>query len=175
METEAPTGSKARLIGWFKRWRKPLRNWLRGRSVPNADIEDVAQEVFVRLMRYSEDALVENPEGYLFKIASNVAHEWRNRARVRYPHDDSWLDDLLIEDNEEPENIKYNAQRQAAVEAAIGRLPARQQHVLLLHINGGQTYQQIAEAEGVKYRRVLRDLTKAYSALRHDKKLRIFG
>jgi hypothetical protein len=38
-----------RLITWFKRWRKPIRQWLSHRSsVPTADLDDLAQEVFLR-------------------------------------------------------------------------------------------------------------------------------
>ena len=81
-----------RLIEWFGKWRKPIRNWLRNRaSVPPGDIDDLAQEVFLRLLRYSDDITVDNPQGYLFRIAANVANEWRERSRVRKPHDDSWL------------------------------------------------------------------------------------
>jgi len=94
-----------RLVAWFKRWRKPIRQWLSHRSsVPTADLDDLAQEVFLRLLRYSDDVAIDNPQGYLFRIAANVANEWQERARHRRPHDDSWLEDLQIEFNDEPEN-----------------------------------------------------------------------
>jgi DNA-directed RNA polymerase specialized sigma24 family protein len=38
--------------------------------------------------------------------------------------------------------------------------------VLLLHVNEGLTYKQIADRLGITYRIVLRDLTYAYGALR---------
>ena len=94
-----------RLVTWFKRWRKPIRQWLSHRSsVPSADLDDLAQEVFLRLLRYSDDVAIDNPQGYLFRIAANVANEWQERARHRKPHDDSWLEDLQVEFNDEPEN-----------------------------------------------------------------------
>ena len=65
--------------------------------MPPGDIDDLAQEVFLRLLRYSDDIAVDNPQGYLFRIAANVANEWRERSRVRKPHDDSWLEELQIE------------------------------------------------------------------------------
>ena len=37
---------------------------------------------------------------------------------------------------------------------------------LLLHVNEGLTYKQIAERQGLTYRVILRDLTRAYSQLR---------
>ena len=45
-------------------------------------------------------------------------------------------------------------------------LPQRQRIVLLLHVNEGMTYKQIASRLGLTYRAVLRDLTRAYSQLR---------
>src|SRR4029450_9475900 len=65
-----------RLVAWFKRWRTPIRQWLSHRSsVPTADLDDLAQEVFLRLLRYSDDVAIDNPQGYLFRLGANGAHE----------------------------------------------------------------------------------------------------
>ena len=161
-----------RLIEWFGKWRKPIRSWLRNRaSVPPGDIDDLAQEVFLRLLRYSDDIAVDNPQGYLFRIAANVANEWRERSRVRKPHDDSWLEELQIESGDEPENAFAKTRANEYVQAAVDRLPPRQREVLLLHVNEGLTYKQIAQQRGLTYRIVLRDLTRAYSALRMQLRL----
>jgi RNA polymerase sigma factor (sigma-70 family) len=161
------TSRDSRLVEWFGKWRKPIRSWLRNRaSVPPGDIDDLAQEVFLRLLRYSDDVAVDNPQGYLFRIAANVANEWRERSRVRKPHDDSWLEELQIEACDEPENAFARSRANEYVQAAVDRLPARQREVLLLHVNEGLTYKQIAQQRGLTYRIVLRDLTRAYSTLR---------
>jgi len=161
-----------RLIEWFGKWRKPIRSWLRNRaSVPPGDIDDLAQEVFLRLLRYSDDVAVDNPQGYLFRIAANVANEWRERSRVRKPHDDSWLEELQIDAGEEPENAFAKTRTNEYVQAAVDRLPPRQREVLLLHVNEGLTYKQIAQLRGLTYRIVLRDLTRAYSTLRMQLRL----
>ena len=156
-----------RLVTWFKRWRKPIRQWLSHRSsVPTADLDDLAQEVFLRLLRYSDDIAIDNPQGYLFRIAANVANEWQERARHRKPHDDSWLEDLQVEFNEEPENAIAREVAREYMQEAVNQLPRRQREVLLLHVNEGLTYKQIAERQGLTYRVILRDLTRAYSQLR---------
>lgn len=170
---ERPRASRdGRLVEWFGKWRKPIRSWLRNRaSVPPGDIDDLAQEVFLRLLRYSDDVTVDNPQGYLFRIAANVANEWRERSRVRKPHDDSWLEELQIESGEQPENAFARSRTTEYVQAAVDRLPARQREVLLLHVNEGLTYKQIAQQRGLTYRIVLRDLTRAYSTLRMQLRL----
>ena len=74
--------AKRRLSDWFRQWRSPLRKFLRSRgAIRAADLDDVAQEVFLRLMRYERVELIENPQAYLYKMASNVAAEWAIRAR----------------------------------------------------------------------------------------------
>jgi RNA polymerase sigma-70 factor (ECF subfamily) len=156
-----------RVAAWFWRWRRPMLSWFSSRaSVPRAEVDDLAQEVFLRLLRYSDDVAVENPQGYLFRIAANVANEWRERARVRQPHDRSWLDQLQIDPSEQPDNTVFQSRFGKHLQSAVDRLPQRQRLVLLLHVNEGLTYKQIADRTGVTYRIVLRDLTRAYASLR---------
>jgi RNA polymerase sigma-70 factor (ECF subfamily) len=170
--TECAAPKSTRVVEWFEAWRKPLCAWLRRRaSVPPADIDDLAQEVFLRLLRYSDETAVENPQGYLFRIAANVANEWRERARVRHPHDNVWLEDLQIDANQQPENATRTDDRDRLVQAAVLLLPPRQREILMLHVNEGLTYKQIAAARGLTYRIVLRDLTRAYSSLRMQLKV----
>lgn len=166
-DAAADGSSNKRFAQWFKDWRKPVRHWLSRRAaVPAAELDDLAQEVFLRLLRYSEKTTVENPLGYLLRIAGNVASEWRERARVSKPHDQEWLDDLLIEPDQEPENSVCQARTDASVQAAVDKLPFRQRQVLLLRVNEGLTYKQIAERLELSPRVVLRDLSRAYSQLR---------
>lgn len=156
-----------RLVSWFNQWRSPIRRWLATRSsVPNADLDDLAQEVFLRLLRYSDDVVVDNPQSYLFRIATNVANEWRDRARHKSPHEEAWLEEVPIATKDEPENTLARSLVERQVQTAVQRLPPRQREVLLLHVNEGLTYKQIADREGLTYRTVLRDLTRAYSQLR---------
>lgn len=156
-----------RLALWFDRWRKPIRSWFSSRaSVPRAEVDDLAQEVFLRLLRYSDDVAVENPQGYLFRIAANVANEWRDRSRVRQPHDRSWLDELQIDPADQPDNTAFQNRVSKHLQTAVDRLPKRQREVLLLHVNEGLTYKEIADRLNVTYRIVLRDLTRAYATLR---------
>ena len=163
-DTQARNG---RVTVWFGRWRKPIRSWFSTRaSVPRAEVDDLAQEVFLRLLRYSDDVAVENPQGYLFKIAANVANEWRDRSRVRQPHDRSWLDELQIDPSDQPDNAMFQSRVSKHLQTAVDQLPQRQREVLLLHVNEGLTYKQIADRLGVTYRIVLRDLTRAYASLR---------
>ncbi len=161
----------AKIDEWFRKWRKPIRSWLRNRAcVAPSEIDDLAQEVFIRVLRYSHDRMVDNPQGYLFRIASNVANEWRERSRVVKPHDDSWLEDLQINDDALPEEIFLREEMIAVVRQRLDKLKPRQRDFLMLHIEQNLTYKQIAQLRGTTYRTVLRDLTRSYAALRESLK-----
>jgi RNA polymerase sigma factor (sigma-70 family) len=156
-----------RVSAWFRRWRKPIRSWFTSRAaVPNTDVDDLAQEVFLRLLRYGDDIAIENPQGYLFRIAANVANEWRDRSRMRQKEDRTWLDQLQIDPSDQPDNAAFQSRVSKHMQGAVNKLPQRQREVLLLHVNEGLTYKQIADRLGITYRIVLRDLTRAYGALR---------
>jgi RNA polymerase sigma factor (sigma-70 family) len=151
----------------FSRWGKPIRSWFSSRdAAPKGDVDDLAQEVFHRLLRYGDDVAVDNPQGYLFRIAANVANEWRDRSRPRPANDRGWIDQLQIDPYDQSDSAAFQARVSKHLQGAVNTLPKRQRDVLLLHVNEGLTYKQIADRLGITYRIVLRDLTRAYGALR---------
>ena len=144
-----------------------IRSWFTSRPASSATgVDDLAQEVFLRLQRYGDDVAVENPQGYLFRIAANVANEWREHERARQPHDRGWLEQLQIEPSDPSDSAMFQARVSNHMQGAVNKLPRQQREVLLLHVNEGLTYTQIADRLGITYRIVLRDLTCAYGALR---------
>jgi len=164
-----PNNRNERLTAWFETWRGAMCRWLSSRSsIQEADLDDVAQEVFLRLLRYSDDAVVDYPQSYLFRIAVNVVNEWRERARNRLPHGEEGLETLEIESHDEPEHSVDRTLRVKRVQSAVNRLPTRQRQVLLLHINDDLTYKQIAAKLKLSPRIVRRDIAHAYAQLRDD-------
>ena len=147
---------------WFRVWRSPLRKILGARwSIAASDVDDVAQEVFLRLLRYDNAELIEHPQAYLFKMAENVAGEWAMRARHRHPHDARWLTDLRALSQPEQQVAREAAQRD--LQAALERLPPRQREVLRLHFGEELVRAEIAERLNVSERVVKRDLIRAYA------------
>src|SRR5687768_9221214 len=110
--------TKRRLSDWFRQWQVPLRKFLKGKArVRAADVDDVAQEVFLRLMRYEKGELVEHPKAYLYKVAVHVAAEWSIRASSRLQHDEKWLGSLT--GGEEPDGVLQRAQALAEIKHAL--------------------------------------------------------
>ena len=165
---------KTRLTDWFRQWRSPLRKFLKGkRAVGASDLDDVAQEVFLRLMRYERTELVENPQAYLYKMASNVAAEWAIRSPRAKPHDSHWLTGLTSDDD--PERSFSQQQVEEEVRRAIETLAPRQRRMLKLHHFEGLEYGEIAQRLSATPRSVKRVLTKSYASLRQKLDAQLLG
>jgi RNA polymerase sigma-70 factor (ECF subfamily) len=155
------------LADWFRDLRLPLLKYLaRRHRVAGADLDDLAQEVFLRLLRYERAEFVAEPRGYLFRIATNVAHDWSKRAVERHPHDATWLDELLTES--QPDSDLEQEQRAKNVEAALLSLPPRSREILRLHFGDGLKYEAIARALSITPRIVKREIVRAYATLREE-------
>jgi len=163
MSTEDP---KRRLSDWFRQW-PPLRKFLLGRSgIAGSHADEMAHEVFLRLLRYERVDLIEHPQAYLFKIALNVVAELAIRAQHRTPHQPKWLTTLVV--REQPKEAAIHDDAQQELERAINTLPARQREVLKLLFSEGLAETQIAARLGQTPRSVRRQLARSYEKLRHE-------
>jgi RNA polymerase sigma-70 factor (ECF subfamily) len=57
-----------------------LRRFLRGRVRNSADIPDIIQEVFLRLLRIPNHETIRVPEAYIFTVAQHVAQQYALRS-----------------------------------------------------------------------------------------------
>jgi RNA polymerase sigma factor (sigma-70 family) len=163
LATERSQPSK--LGDWFRDWQLPLRRFLaRRRAGCAADIDDIAQEVFLRLLRYDRSELIDYPQAYLFKIASNVSAEWALRSSRRMPHHSEWLTELVDALSPEAELEREALDRQ--LWTAVNALPPRPREILRLHFGDGLTHEEIARRLGVTRKIVKRDVARAYGSLR---------
>jgi DNA-directed RNA polymerase specialized sigma24 family protein len=66
------------------------------------------------------------------------------------------------------EEIHPGAWRSSVRKAAINTLPRLQRALLLMHVNEGVTYRQIAQRQMLPQQTVLAELARAYGQLRED-------
>jgi RNA polymerase sigma factor (sigma-70 family) len=142
-----------------------LRRYLTSRGGRH-DAEDLAQEVYLRLVRTPLSNLIVNPEAYIIAVARHVVielfqYDKRNPAR----HIDS---DRLQQEppcsSDEPDHWVSSSQ---FLERFLSDLPPEQAAALLLYECDGLSYVQVAERLKVSERAVQRYLTKAREKLRH--------
>lgn len=124
------------------------------RRLPNpADAHDLAQEVYLRLLRVKRDNQeIRNPEAYLLTVASHLVHEHAVRQAATPPlvDLDESLDDAMPAHSEDaPDARADRQQRMDAVERALGRVSEKAAAVLVLHRRDGFTLEEIAERLGI--------------------------
>ncbi len=155
-----------RVAEWYDRWHSLLVGLLSSRLADRVEAQDLAQEIYLRLLRVETLDLVENPRAYLYRVAVNVVGEWRLRARQRKPHSSKELDELVSV--EDLERSLEEQQTGEAVRRALEELPATLRQVLVLHCWDNMTYQQIADTLGISRRMVKRYVAKGYAEMRTE-------
>lgn len=129
-----------------------LRQFLLRRLPNPTDAHDLAQEVYLRLLRVKQENLeIRNPEAYLLTVASHLVHEHAVRQKTFPPLLD--LEDTLAETrahaDEAPDAHADRQQRMDALERALGRVSDKAAAVLLLNRRDGFTLEEIAKRLGI--------------------------
>lgn len=140
---------------------KRLRRFLSLRLRNVHDVPDLAQEVFLRLLRVERHETIRNPEAYLFTVASHVIHQHTLR-RASEPISveiTEALAELQAPASEDPISRAESAQRIEDFEEIIAELPARVAAALVLHRILGYTVQEVGDQLGVS-----RETAKKYLA-----------
>lgn len=129
---------------WFQLFGPKLLLCARHYTRSQADAEDVVQEAFVRYWRHQR-GLPGDPMALMVTSVRRAAFDLARRNGRRVAREERTLDegDLGFSGAFEPEGLD-DAERRAALEAALQRIPAEQREVLLLKIWGELTFEQIA-------------------------------
>lgn len=150
---------------WAARYGAALRAYFLKRA-PASDPDDLVQDVFLRLHSRAGQDAVENPEGYIFKIASSVLIDRRrhDRARGQGLHDE--LDDQRGPVDElSPERTLIGRQEHARAIAALRGLPPRARAAFTLHRFEHMTYAAIAQRMGISINGVKHLIARALERL----------
>jgi RNA polymerase sigma factor (sigma-70 family) len=161
-----PSGRNQRIAEWARNWNAGLTRFLRRRLPEQIDAEDLAQEVYVRLLRLEKLDFIAEPQAYLYRVASNVAAEWRMRACHAKPHSAEELDTLVAAAT--PDSLFDEAEFSAQLDAALQGMPAMVRAVIYLKLRDDMSHEEIAGHLGITPRMVRRLLTTGYAHLRRE-------
>jgi RNA polymerase sigma factor (sigma-70 family) len=156
--------NKSVLIGWRDRWNRSLLQFLGRRVRTTVDIEDLAQETYLRLLRARDLSDVRNPQAYLLRVASHVVTEWRDNHAPTESISES-DDDLLI-DGCLPEFDLDATLSQARLNQTLDRMSPTMRAVILLRLRDEHSCKVIAEELDLTPRQVKRYLARGYQSLR---------
>jgi RNA polymerase sigma factor (sigma-70 family) len=151
-------------VEWRQRWNGSLFQFLRRRVRSAVDVQDLAQETYLRLLRARDLGEVRNPQAYLLQVASHVALEWSNRQ----PRGDSTapLDEEMFVDHQLPELEIDARMSQQRLEQALTSVSPMMRAVLLLRLRDERSVTEIAADLGITVRQVRRHLARGYERLR---------
>ena len=128
-----------------------LRRFLSVRLRNVHDVPDVAQEVFLRLLRVERQEAIRNPEAYLFTVASHVLqqHTLRRSSDPVFVDITDVVSELAGPLGDDPAAKADSAERIANLERILTQLPPKVAAALVLHRVGGYTVQEIADQLGI--------------------------
>ena len=111
-----------------------------------ADAEDVAQEVFVKVHRTLPSFRAESKiSSWIYRIAFNHALNTKARARFRKPHVDATVLEDVATSAPGPDSSLEAARRDRAVAACVATLPEIYQSTLRLYYWMGASVAEIAD------------------------------
>jgi len=143
-----------------------LRNYLRRRLAAN-EVEDLVQDVFVRLAQRDATSAVEAPKRYLFRVAraALIDRHRRNVSRCSAQHRE--LTELDHPPDElSPLRILEAREKVRTARAVIAAMPERRREILFALRLEGASAKAVAARYGISTSAVEKHLTRALRALK---------
>jgi RNA polymerase sigma factor (sigma-70 family) len=128
-----------------------------------ADVSDLVQEIFLRLLRIKNHEAIRNPQAYLFTVASHVLYQHSLQRSTR-PELMKPLDVAAEFDRgnaPDPADELHIEQQLDRVDRDLTRISPRAYAVLIMYRCEGMTLIEIGERLGVSHTSVRRDLVRA--------------
>jgi RNA polymerase sigma factor (sigma-70 family) len=155
------------LEGLVQRNDRDLKRYLSQRIVNRAEVEDLAQEIYLRLLRIERKDLIRCPEALLFRVASNAVYEWRLLARNRLPHGPEALETLEAADDEPSADI-WRTELSQALTSALERLSPKCRAAVVLHRREQLTYAEVGVRLGISVAMVKKYLSHGVALCREQ-------
>jgi RNA polymerase sigma factor (sigma-70 family) len=148
-----------------RRYYAPLASFFRKRTHNAPEVQDLVQQVFLRLAQSRETGEIHNPDAYIFQTAANTLRDhYRHVAvRNRYLNDKRATTDANSEVSSE--RVVLARESLACVADALKLLPERTRDILTLRCFEGLKITEIAHLQNVSVRCVEKHIAKALAAL----------
>ena len=146
----------------IRRHHSALIKFLRRRLSIAEDAEDVAQETYIRMMRYEGSSELNSPSAMLFRIAVNVANDHGRAVVARHRKSHTRIEDFeLASEEPSPEREILANQTLDLLLDTIERLPPKCRQVFLLSRASDMTYPEIAAHCGISVKMVEKHISRA--------------
>jgi len=131
----------------FAEHRSALQSFFYRRIRTKSDAPDLAQEVYVRMLRVGDEQAIRNPEAYLYTVASNLAKEYA--VLDRWQSRGLGLEDASIQQRSgELPTVDAQldvTQRVTRLRTVLAQLSPKCRAAVILQYRHGLSYQEIGE------------------------------
>ncbi len=146
--------------------RRSLERYFRRRILESADVEDLVQETFARIVARNSTQPVENLGAYVFQTAASVLADRNRRRVVRHAADHVVFDASRHGDDDfDAGRILIGREDLGAVVAALLSLPERTRTIFILHRLNGRKYRDIGAQLGISVSAVEKHMLRALQHL----------
>jgi RNA polymerase sigma factor (sigma-70 family) len=161
--SEDPGIIRERLDRLARRYYAPLTSFFRKRTRNADEVQDLVQQVFLRLAQHRDLGTVRNAEGYLFQTAANTLKDHARNAAVR----DHYVSEQKAQNLDNggsdfsPERVLLGREGTELLAQALRELPERTRDILMLRCFEGLKYGEIARLQTLSVRSVEKHLQRA--------------
>jgi RNA polymerase sigma-70 factor, ECF subfamily len=134
----------------YDRWFEEVSRWIRAMGGPDAEREDLVQDVFVVVHRRLPDFDGENVAGWLYQIARHRVRDFLRLVWVKHLLLGSVpFTDGLVAGGESPADAVETKEKRELLETLLKKLNESERAALMLFELDGLSGEQIATLQGV--------------------------
>ena len=160
------------LLGTYLEKRDVLLRYIAASCRDPGLAEDIIQDLYVKLSALEVEPVVDNPSGYLFRMANNIYLNRLRALKSERSRDHAWQSTSFenigadaIADEPTPEARITGRQQIQKLKSAIDALPERTQAIFRLHKLEGLTQTQVAARLDISISSVEKHLATALKTL----------
>ncbi|MBN9488200.1 MAG: RNA polymerase sigma factor [Alphaproteobacteria bacterium] len=158
-----------RLLSSFAEHRSALLRFLRRRLGNAALAEDLTQETWLRAANARGAAAIDNPRGYLFSIASNLALDHQRHVGHRVELQAvAEVVEAVADHQPSPENVVLYRSEFARLLRVVDQLSPRCREVFVLGKFEGLSLAEISQRLGISRNTVVTHMVNALAAIERE-------
>lgn len=133
----------------YRAYFSEVRRWVRALGGPEAEREDLVQDVFVTVHRRLHSFDGQNLPGWLYQITRHRVRDYRRLRWFRIFRGSTEADGTLVSPSAGPEAALGSKQKEQLLTNLLGRLPESQRSAFFLFEIEGYSGEEIASLQGV--------------------------
>jgi len=143
--------SRASFNALYDAWFESVLRWIRALGAPQADREDIAQDVFLVVRRRLHAFDGQNPAAWLYRITKRQVRDFRRRTWIKsiFTREHTDALDTLPDDSAGPAALLERKQTQRILFTLLAKMNPDRRAAFVLFELDGLAGEEIARIQGV--------------------------